>query len=201
MNKHASLRPNGHRYMALDDFEEFVLNMPEDEKWELIDGRVMKAVVGARISHNIIAHNVSVALQNHLRATSKPCRAYQESVYLKKRENDLAAFPDVMVRCGPINRDATSFDDPLILFEIVSPSSEERDRTLKRIAYQRLDSLQQFILVARDQPLVDVYLRSETGWRGEPPLTSLDAVLKLPAIDFELPLAEIYRDALPPAGG
>jgi Uma2 family endonuclease len=82
------------------------------------------------------------------------------------------------------------------LFEVVSPGSEGKDRLIKRIAYQRLPSLQHYVLVERDRPYIDHYVRAADGWRGEVPLETLDAILKLPAIDFEMAVSEIYRDVL-----
>jgi Uma2 family endonuclease len=185
--------------VTLADFEEMLADKPDDEKWELIDGRVYKMMVGAAWEHHFIIDNVGFAVSNHLRAKMLPCRAFRESFYLKKAFDALAALPDVMVRCGPLRPGQTSIDDPLVLFEVVSPGSEARDRMTKRMAYQRLPSLQHYILVERDRVLVDHYVRREDGWHGEPPLETLDATLKIAAIDFTLPVADIYQDVIPPA--
>jgi Uma2 family endonuclease len=186
--------------MSLDDFEELLFDRPEDEKWELIDGVLVKGMVGARVEHHIIIDNIGYALRSHFERNRLPCRVFRESFFLKKRENDLAALPDVMVRCGKIEPGATSIDDPIVLFEVVSPGSEGKDRLIKRIAYQRLPSLQHYVLVERDRPFIDHYIRTADGWRGEVPLETLDAVLKLPAIEFEMAVAEIYRDVITAAG-
>jgi hypothetical protein len=98
--------------MSLDDLEELLLNRPEDEKWELIDGVLVKGMVGARVEHHIIVDNIGYALRGHFERNRMPCRSFRESFFLKKRENDLAALPDVMARCGKIEPGATSVDDP-----------------------------------------------------------------------------------------
>ena len=186
--------------MSLDDFEELLLNKPEDEKWELIGGVLVKGMVGTRWEHHVIISNIDYALHDHFRRSRMPCRVFRESFFLKKRDHDLAALPDVMVRCGKDVPGATSVDDPVVLFEIVSPGSEGKDRLAKRIAYQRLQRLQHYVLVERDRPFIDHYVRTAEGWRGEVPLESLNAVLRLAAIEFEMPVAEIYRD-VPAAAG
>jgi Uma2 family endonuclease len=185
--------------VSLADFEEMLADKPEGEKWELIDGRVYKSMVGAAWEHAFIIDNIGLAVSNHLRANAMPCRAFRESFYLKKEYDDLSALPDIMVRCGPLRPGQTSVDDPSVLFEVVSPGSEARDRMTKRLAYQRLPSLQHYVLIERDRILIDHYIRTPGGWRGEPPLEMLEASLHIAAIEFTLPVAEIYRDVIPPA--
>jgi Uma2 family endonuclease len=189
------LRPKIER-VSLADFEEMLSDCPEDEKWELIDGRVYKSMVGAAWEHHVIIANIDHAISAHLRAKGLPCRVFRESFYLKKAFDDLAALPDVMVRCGPMKPGQTSVEDPIILFEVVSKGSQARDRMNKRVAYQRLPSLQHYILVERDSVLIDHYIRREDGWHGEPPLDALSATLTLSAIDLTLSVAEIYRDVI-----
>lgn len=107
----------------------------------------------------------------------------------------LAVFPDVMVHCGPFDRDATSLSDPVVLFEVVSPGSQLRDRVEKGSLYVRLASLQHFVLVDRDSPSIQLASRTAPrSWTEPEDVVGLDKVLALPAIGVELPLAEIYRD-------
>lgn len=189
------LAPKAER-VSFTDFDEMLAEKPEHEKWELIDGRVYKMMVGATWEHHVIIDNIGLAVSNHLRATGLPCRVFRESFYLKKAFDDLAALPDVMLRCGPLKPGQTAIDDPLILFEVVSKGSQARDRMSKRIAYQRLPSLNHYVLVERDSVLIDHYIRRDDGWHGEPPLDTLSAKLALAAIDLELSAADIYRDVI-----
>ena len=200
MNKPLLRRQPGYEYMSFDDFEELLQDKPEDARWELINGRVIRGMVGARIEHHHIIDNLATAITNHLKATKRICRVYRESFYLKERSLDLSALPDVMVRCGPFPPGATSVNDPLILIEIVSPSSEHRDRLEKRIAYQALPSLQTHVLIERDNMLIDVYERTPAGFIGASPLSRPDDTLKLVPIDFEITLADIYLDTLTGSG-
>jgi len=182
--------------IRIDDFDGLLLHKPKDEKWELVEGRILKSMVGARWGHHAIISNIDLAVSTHLRARGLPCRTFRESFYLKDEDIDLSMLPDLMIRCGKLAPDATSLKDPTIIVEVVSPSSEEHDRLTKRLAYQRLASLEQYVLVTRDRMLVDVYNRTPAGWAGDVQLETPEAVLALPGIDFTMPLAEIYRDAL-----
>ena len=180
--------------VSLADFEEMLADKPEGEKWELIGGRVTKMMVGAAWEHHAIIDNIGLAVSNHLRTKKMPCRVFRESFYLKKAFDDLSALPDIMVFCGPLRPGQTSIDDPLMLFEVVSKGSQARDRMTKRVAYQKLPDLRDYILVERDSVHVDHYIRREDGWHGMPPLDTLSATLDLATIELQLPVAEIYRD-------
>jgi Uma2 family endonuclease len=182
--------------MSLDDFEELILDMPADEKWELIGGRVVRGMVGARWEHHLIVQNLNVALLNHLRAKGYPCRVYVETFWLKQKSLDLKVFPDLMVRCGPLEPRASDLSDPVVVIEVVSPGSENRDRIEKWGLYRKLPSVQHYVLVARDRAHVEVFSRGDEEWSGYEAIEGLDRTLNLPAIDFHLSLAEVYRDVL-----
>lgn len=87
-------------HMSLEDFEELLLDKPEDEKWELIGGRVIRGMVGARWEHKQIVVNITVAMTNHFRARGSSCRAFDETFWLKEKSLNLGVFPDVLVFCG-----------------------------------------------------------------------------------------------------
>ncbi|MGB8735972.1 MAG: Uma2 family endonuclease, partial [Rhodomicrobium sp.] len=82
------------------------------------------------------------------------------------------------------------------IVEVLSPGSEARDRHEKWALYQKLDSVKHYALVARDKAHVEVFSRGEAEWSGFQVLEGLEAKLRLPAVDFEMPLADIYRDVL-----
>ena len=179
--------------MSLDDFEELLLDKPENEKWELIGGRVIRGMVGARWEHHFIIRNIDLAISNHLSDTGLPCFTFRETFYLKEHKDDLAALPDLMVRCGNLEPGVASLNDPIIVVEVVSPGSENRDRLEKRISYQALPSLKTYVIIERDRMFIDVYERNGSGFIAADPLTTAGDVLKLPAIEFQMSLAQVYR--------
>ncbi len=183
--------------VSLADFEDMLADKPPEEKWELIGGHVYKMTVGAAWEHKQIILNLTLAVNNHLRAKKSPCRGYDESFWLKDQSLNLGVFPDLLVFCGQLLPGQKSIDDPLVLFEVDSKGSQARDRMTKRVAYQRLPTLRELILVERDSIHIDHFVRREDGWHGAPPLDTLAATLDLPALDLKLPVAEIYRDVFP----
>ena len=183
-------------YMDLDDFEELLADKPRDEKWELIGGRVVKMMTGARWEHHFIIQNMNFALSSQLRAKGSPCRVFTEAFRLKERSLETSVLPDLMVHCGPLPPGASSLDAPTVLVEVMSTGSVGRDRVEKWQIYRKLPSLQHYVLVERDKPVIEVFDRAGEAWFKERMIEGLDAVLDLSALDLTIPLAEIYRDVL-----
>jgi Uma2 family endonuclease len=184
---------------TFDEFEAMLADKPESEVWELIGGRVVRGMVGARIEHQRIIGNIDFALKAHFRGRKRPCESLRETFWLKARFLDLEVFPDVMVHCGEIARGAVSIDDPLILFEVSSRESDHRDRFEKGDLYRQLPSLQQYVIVQRDREYVDILSRTGSGgWSAS--VAERGGIVKLPPVDLDLPLAEIYAGVFD-AGG
>ena len=183
-------------YMSLDDFEEMLADKPADERWELIGGRVVRLMVGARLEHNYLVQNIAFALRERLRAKGSPCRTTTETFRLRAALQESSLLPDVMVHCNLFDRGATSISNPNVLVEIVSPGSEGRDRVEKWQIYKKLPSLQHYLIVSRDAPLVEIYDRVGIAWPETRRIEGLEAVVSLPALDLTIPMAEIYRDVI-----
>ena len=179
--------------MAFDDFEEMLADKPRNERWELIGGRVVRMMVGARWEHARIVQNIAFGLEQGFRSRGSSCQTFAESFFMKNRALDAAMLPDVLVVCGDLEPGATSVDDAKVLFEVFSPGTEARDRFEKWRVYQQLASLQHYVLVARDRPRVEVFDRTDGTWSGYRALDGLDAILDLPAIGASLTLRDIYR--------
>ncbi len=183
-------------YMSLDDFEELLADKPRNEKWELIGGRVVKMMVGARWEHHLIVQNLAFGLRQRLQHKSGQCRVFSETFFMKNKRVESATLPDIIVRCGPLPPGAASLDDPKVLVEVISIGSEARVRVEKWRVYRKLASLEHYVLVERDQAIVDVFDRAGDAWASRRTLEGLDAVLDLPALDLSVPLSEIYQDVL-----
>ena len=189
-------RSEQYDYMDLDDFEGLLADVPSDQRWELIAGRVVKMMVGARWQHNFIIQNVAFGLRERFRAQGSQCRTFTETLFLKNRNLKSATLPDVIVRCGALDRNATSLDDPKVLVEVVSPGSEGLDRVEKSKVYRLLTTLEHYILIERDEAAIDVFDRAGQAWASRRTIEGLAATLDLPAVRVSVPLAEVYRDVL-----
>ena len=157
-----------------------------DRRHELVDG-YLYAMTGASDRHEEIAANLLAALHRHLRPGG--CRVYGAN--LKIRVGDDFFYPDIFVRCAQERGDPYFKIDPLVVIEVLSPNTQRHDRGDKRLAYQSLQSLQEYVMVTQDSPRIEVLSGIQGGWETRL-YESSDALLTLSSIGLSLPLTEIY---------
>ena len=163
-----------------------------ETKSEYLRGEVF-AMSGASREHNLIAANTARQLGNQLR--DRKCEVYQSDMRVKVSPTGLYTYPDVTVVCGAPEFEDAEVDtllNPKVLVEVLSPSTADYDRGGKFTHYRRLPSLQEYVLISQDRPLIEHYVRQG---RDEWLLTeqsSLEEILVLPSIQCQLPLSEIY---------
>jgi Uma2 family endonuclease len=175
------------RPWTVDDFLEWEAAQPE--RYEFIDGMIV-GMVGGSVAHATIRDNVTAALRSRLRGSG--CRALSQEVKVAADVN--IHYPDVMVVCSPLAPTADQVRDPVVVIEVLSRSTGDRDRGAKWIAYRDLSSLEHYVLINQSRRFVEVYSRTDEGWSltlYAPPL----AVVPLPAVGVELALDEIYDDS------
>lgn len=153
-------------------------------KHEYINGQVY-AMAGAEINHNRITMNLVRQFGNHLENT--PCEPFSSDMKLKVANNFF--YPDLMVVCDEQNQNEYYTESPIILVEVLSKSTRKTDQTLKRLAYQNLPSLREYVLIEPD--FVDVEVcRREKYWQSEHYF--LDDEVYFAAIDLYLSVEAIY---------
>lgn len=163
-------------------------------KHEYLGGAV-HAMAGATNGHNAIASNSIVALGGRLRG--KPCRPYNSDTKIRIELSGHTRFyyPDAMVVCHPNPRSDSFQDHPVVVIEVLSESTRRIDLGEKCDAYLKIPSLQVLLLVESDRIAVTVHRRQADGGFVEEHHTETDAVISLPEIGAELPLAELYEGA------
>ena len=158
---------------------------------EYVKGEII-AMSGASRSHNLITINISTALHSRLRGSE--CETYANEMRVSSPLTSSYFYPDVVVVCEEPRFEDDVFDtllNPILLVEVLSPSTEAFDRGEKFAHYRHLASLQEYILVAQDQMRVEHYRRQEKQWI----LTDFqkrEEILSLFSTQCELPLQEIY---------
>ncbi len=168
-------------------------------KSEFYDGE-MFAMSGGSYDHSVIATNVTTYLQ--IRLQGRPCRPLNAEMRLHVPESTFYAYPDASVVCGPPQYapgSKTTIVNPTLIVEVLSPSTERYDRTAKFWHYQRLATLQDYVLVTQDAPQVERFSRQGDQWLYAA-YKNLESRLPLPALGIEVPLKEIYEGVeFPPA--
>ncbi len=168
-------------------------------KYEWVDGYAY-AMAGASPTHNTISTNLVRRLANHL--DSKPCQVWSSDMKVREQQSELRAYPDVVVACPPYEWDETekpvALLNPLIVIEILSPSTQSYDHSLKWDKYRHIPALQEFILVESEKIGVQHYRRQfpehpeRNNWYLHIAETRAE-ILSINAIDYELSLQEIYE--------
>ncbi|MCB1825340.1 MAG: Uma2 family endonuclease [Candidatus Competibacteraceae bacterium] len=157
---------------------------------EYVEGAVY-AMTGARKTHNLVAGNLARALHAHLRGT--PCQVFISDikVHVAWDWRERYYYPDVVVACEPDDVDPYVIEKPKLIVEVLSESTERKDRADKFYAYRRLGSLQEYVLVAQDAARVEVY-RRDTGWDLEI-YEVIEALIELRSIGLSLTVREVYE--------
>jgi Uma2 family endonuclease len=124
-------------------------------------------------------------------ARGGPCRVYSESVKLRVADN-VIYYPDVMVACGPDPGDLYVENEPCLVVEVVSPSTETTDRREKLASYKRMPGLRAYLIVSQDRRWVENLIRSEAGiWRRGDLVD--EGRFSIPCPETDLSLAEVYE--------
>lgn len=160
------------------------------EKYEYVDGEI-HAMTGTTVKHNQISGNLYLALRNQL--AGQPCQTFFADIKVNAAAANAYYYPDLVVRCQaqPLADDARVIDDPTLIIEVLSPSTEAIDRREKLAAYRRIPSVQEYVLVAQDERSVEIYRREgDIGWRYLP-FTDNDDV-EFASIGLTLNMEKIY---------
>ncbi len=176
---------------AITPAEYLAAELISPHKNEYLDGFVF-AMHEVNIGHVRITGNICGELGNQLRGPT--CEAFSSNlkVRIRRDESEFYYYPDAIVNCSNADNAAMFIEQPRVIFEVMSASTERTDRNEKLHNYQALDSLDVYVLVDQFHVAVTIYHRVETGWEREF-LTELDDVIDLPTIECQLPLRALYE--------
>ena len=171
-------------YMALEEKAEI--------RHEFFEGEVF-AMAGTSTTHNTLVLNCALALRAGLRGQA--CRVFAESVQLAVEQGRYYNYPDVLVTCAPADLVAQrTVEAPVLLIEVLSKSTANRDRSWKFNQYKQLPSLQHYLLVSQTTCLVEWYRREAGGIWSFTPLALFRDALFIEEIGLTLRLQDIYED-------
>lgn len=180
--------------------EYFARDEAAERRSEFFDGEMFQ-MAGASREHNVICRNLTGELYQRLKGSS--CQVFVADLRVKVDRTGLYTYPDLLIVCGEPeyakeNRDTLT--NPRVVVEVLSDSTEKYDRTTKFRHYKALPSVQEYVLVSQDEPLVERYTRTPAGRWEQEDFVGLDATLTLAAVPAALPLADIFRGVEFPPG-
>jgi Uma2 family endonuclease len=176
--------------MTLEEFLTWEAEQPE--RWEFFKGEAFMMAGGSDV-HNLVTGNLYMALRLGLQNTR--CNVFMSDVRLRLAEDDSLFYPDVFVTCSDADRARRQVkEDPVLIAEVLSPSTEAYDRGDKFAAYRRFPGLQTVLLLSQDRAHVECYTRDEDGRWILSEASGDTASLALPAFGFDLALADLYRN-------
>lgn len=165
----------------------------QTEKHEYLDGEVF-AMAGASETHVALTLNTAFALKTHLRGSD--CRVLTTDMKLRVDASNAFYYPDILVTCDERDRTPESAlvkAFPLLLVEVLSPSTAGYDHGAKFASYRTLETLQEYVLIDSERQLVEVFRRgSDDRWVLHPSQTG--ETVELASVGLTLTMAEIYAD-------
>ncbi|HZR38990.1 MAG TPA: Uma2 family endonuclease [Ktedonobacteraceae bacterium] len=192
---HSYMPPSVHGIPMTEEGFERLISVESPYRYELID-EIAYNMTGSSPEHSAIASNIEDIFRAQL-GKSGPCRAHHDQYVLIPDRP--AVVPDVVVTCDLADWDEDKrlkpfkIQSPLIVVEVLSPSTEYYNRTEKFARYKRCPTLEVYILVSQDEPQVEVFRRAN-DWKRE--TFTQKQKIKLNQLDLELPLEAIYEGVL-----
>jgi Uma2 family endonuclease len=173
--------------ISIEDYLQGELS--SDTKHEYINGEIY-AMVGVKRAHDTINTNLIAYLHAHLRGT--PCRVHsgEMKVRVKTASDDCFFYPDLHVTCEVTDNEEHFNSHPKLIIEVLSESTERFDRAEKFHFYRKLESLEEYVLVAQDMQRIECYRRS-THWDLE--LYREGERFNLQSVNLDLTVAEVYE--------
>ena len=139
------------QFLAWEDRQEL--------RWEF-DGFQPVAMNGGTLEHSTIQSNLLAALVNHPRG--KPCRAHGS--HLKIEVAGRIRYPDAFVVCTPVPPGAKVVAEPVVVFEILSPSTANEDLVVKSADYRATPSIQRYVILQQQQAGAIMFTRKGEDW-------------------------------------
>jgi Uma2 family endonuclease len=176
----------------MTEAEYLAFEAASDFRYEYMDGYVLAMAGGSR-SHERIVRNLIAGLEPQLQP--RGCESFGSNLKVRT-PSKMRSYPDVSIVCGKPEFTYDNGDalvNPVVIIEVLSPSTEDIDRGRKFLHYRTIPSLREYVLIAQDKQEIEYRRRTPDGrWfidYSEPGETVLD----LQSLGIQLPLEMVYR--------
>ncbi len=164
-------------------------------KHEYKRGKIL-AMSGGTLNHSLIGTNTARTIGNALEAANKNCIVFNSDAKVFVEKAASFVYPDAMVVCGDIENheiDRESVTNPVLIVEVLSKSTAGYDRGSKFRKYCSLPSFKEYVLIAQDEPVVEVLFRDKDFWRMTT-VIGLDKSVTFDSLGITIELKEIYKN-------
>ena len=181
---------NAERYLA----DERKRDRDIDGKFEFINNKLYE-MAGASLKHNRICSNLLVMIANLTEDTGFMVSQSDLRVYIPVTESYV--YPDIVVNGSKPYLTDSNFDtlrNPILLIEVLSPSTEKKDRGIKAQNFRTIDSLKEYVFVSQEQYRVESYYRNKSGIWELSETYDINKSHKFRSLDIEIPMKKIYKN-------
>lgn len=178
-------------WISEDDYLRFEAASPT--KHEFWNGRIV-AMAGAPRRHNILAGNTLTQLNMGLRET--PCVPTTGDLRVRLDESQSYVYPDVVVSCEDarfLDKNEMNLLNPRLIAEVLSPSTQNRDRGIKLQTYKQIPELLDYLIIEQKRVYIEHYRRMDADNWQYLTYSRRDQSVKLALFDLEIAVDEIYR--------
>jgi len=189
------------QYLRFEERSKFKHEYMDGEIFRLYDNTFSPQLAGNRASHVFIVSNICFYLRLALREKNISCQVGTTEMRVLLREGHYA-YPDVFAGCGELSLVPDIFDtleNPAVIFEVLSKSTEARDRGDKALDYRKLKTLTDYILVSQNKMRVEQQTRQTDGAWKIVVFENADNKIRFAALDCEIAVADIYENIKFPA--
>lgn len=163
-------------------------NEGREGKRELVKGRVVEYVINVTRAHVRIVTRLLIELASKL--DPKRFEAYTVDIGLKTPDG--VRYPDLVVDVAGGDGKDLAVTAPVLVCEVLSPSSIVRDTVEKQRDYTGIPSVQSYLVLSQDEPRAWLWSRTDAGWAGPDMIEGLDGIIDVPALSVAIPLSSIY---------
>jgi len=180
----------GKQKMTIEQYLEF--ENAADEKHEYYQGEVF-AMSGPKITHSDIVVNTLSSIKQFLKG--KSCRPYNNDLRIYIEKNTLFTYPDISFFCDEVltlNNDEMNALNPVILIEVLSPSTKDYDRGSKFKLYRDIPTLKEYVLIDSETINIEIFAVNPEGYWELREYKDMNDVIEISHIDMQLSIEEIY---------
>lgn len=185
----AERKPNR---MSVEEF--LAWEQEQDLRYELVDGLPMAMTGGTEAHDNL---RLAIASEFRRQLDRRRCRPHIDLKVVCPTGQ--IRYPDVQINCQPGQNDRIAVGNPIVVVEVLSPSTKAIDFLGKLKDYESVASIEMYLIFWQDEPKAAVFLRAGRSFQRTEDPEGLDAVVRIPSLDLTLRFADLY-DWLPPAG-